>query len=76
MFRSVSAVASACAEDPVVPGRIQVREGNKPFLLAHTSYVQRIATSRGLGRSAAEGTVGAVREVPDTVDYRFWKEQR
>jgi len=44
--------------------------------LAHTTYVQRIATTGGLAPSAAEcnaTTAGTVAEVPYTSDYYFWK---
>ena len=44
--------------------------------LAHTTYIQRIATTGGLAPAAAlcnAGTVGTVAEVPYTADYYFWK---
>jgi predicted lipoprotein with Yx(FWY)xxD motif len=45
--------------------------------LAHTTYVQRIATTGGLAPSASEcspTTAGTVAEVPYTADYYFWKQ--
>jgi hypothetical protein len=44
--------------------------------LAHTTFVQRIATTGGLAPAAAEcnaGTAGVAHEVPYTADYVFWK---
>ena len=44
--------------------------------LAHTSFIQRIATTGGLAPAAADchaGTAGETREVPYTADYVFWK---
>jgi hypothetical protein len=46
--------------------------------LAHTTYIQRIATRGGLEPRAVDchaGAVGRERHVPYTADYRFWKEQ-
>ena len=43
--------------------------------LAHTTYIQRIATTGGLAPSATEcnaTTAGTVAEVPYTADYYFW----
>ena len=45
--------------------------------LAHTTYVQRIATTGGLAPAAAEcnaATAGTMAEVPYTADYYFWKQ--
>jgi hypothetical protein len=45
--------------------------------LAHTTYVQRIATMGGLAPAAAAcnaATTGTMAEVPYTADYYFWKE--
>ena len=47
--------------------------------LTKTTFIQRIATTGGLAPPAAEcnaGTVGAVREIPYTADYYFWKARR
>jgi hypothetical protein len=44
--------------------------------LAHTTYIQRIATTGGLAPAATDchaGTAGETREVPYTADYVFWK---
>ena len=44
--------------------------------LAHTTYIQRIATTGGLVPAAADcnaATVGTRAEVPYTADYSFWK---
>jgi hypothetical protein len=44
--------------------------------LAHTSYVQRIATVGGLPPAAGacnSGTVDQIEEIPYTADYVFWK---
>jgi Protein of unknown function (DUF3455) len=44
--------------------------------LAGTTYIQRLATTGGLTPPAADcgpATAGAVREVPYTADYYFWK---
>ncbi len=44
--------------------------------LAHTTFIQRIATTGGLAPAASTcnaGTAGAVQEVPYTADYVFWK---
>jgi Protein of unknown function (DUF3455) len=44
--------------------------------LANTTFIQRIATTGGLAPAAAEcnsSTAGAVREIPYTADYYFWK---
>jgi hypothetical protein len=44
--------------------------------LAHTTFIQRIATTGGVAPAAAEcnaGTAGTVTEVPYTADYYFWK---
>ena len=44
--------------------------------LAHTTYIQRVATTGGLAPSAAgcnAGTAGERIEVPYTADYVFWK---
>jgi hypothetical protein len=44
--------------------------------LVRTSFIQRIATTGGLAPAAADcnaSTAGAVREVPYTADYYFWK---
>ncbi len=44
--------------------------------LAHTTFIQRIATAGGLAPAAGDctaATAGAVREVPCTADYTFWK---
>jgi hypothetical protein len=46
--------------------------------LAGTKFIQRLATTGGLEPAGAECdavSVGAVREIPYTADYRFWKEQ-
>jgi hypothetical protein len=45
--------------------------------LAHTTFIQRTATTGGLAPPAAEcnaTAVGTVVEVPYTADYFFWKE--
>jgi hypothetical protein len=44
--------------------------------LAHTTYIQRIATTGGLAPAAAacnSTTAGTVEEIPYTADYYFWK---
>jgi hypothetical protein len=44
--------------------------------LAHTTFIQRVATTGGLAPAAAEcnaETVGDVVESPYTADYYFWK---
>jgi uncharacterized protein DUF3455 len=44
--------------------------------LAHTTYIQRVATTGGLAPAAGEcnaATVGDVKEIPYTADYWFWK---
>ncbi|HEX6653800.1 MAG TPA: DUF3455 domain-containing protein [Thermoleophilaceae bacterium] len=44
--------------------------------LAHTTYVQRVATTGGLAPAAATctaSTAGAIEEIPYTADYYFWK---
>ena len=44
--------------------------------LAHTTYVQRVATTGGLAPDASactESTAGTTDEVPYTADYFFWK---
>ena len=44
--------------------------------LAHTTFIQRIATTGGLAPAAAgcnAGTAGTSAEVPYTADYYFWK---
>jgi hypothetical protein len=44
--------------------------------LAHTTYIQRVATTGGLAPDASTCTVataGAVQEIPYTADYYFWK---
>jgi Protein of unknown function (DUF3455) len=44
--------------------------------LAHTTFIQRTATTGGLAPAAAEcnaTTAGTVAEVPYTADYFFWK---
>ena len=44
--------------------------------LAHTTFIQRIATTGGLAPAEASchaGTVGTQAEVPYTADYYFWK---
>ena len=41
-----------------------------------TTFIQRIATTGGLAPTPAEcdaTTTGAVREIPYTADYHFWK---
>jgi Protein of unknown function (DUF3455) len=46
--------------------------------LAHTTYIQRIATTGGLAPAAADcnaESVGDVVESPYTADYYFWKER-
>jgi hypothetical protein len=45
--------------------------------LAHTTFIQRIATTGGLAPAAAEcnaETAGDIVEIPYTADYYFWKE--
>jgi predicted lipoprotein with Yx(FWY)xxD motif len=45
--------------------------------LAHTTYVQRIATTGGLAPTAPEcnaATAGTMADVPYTADYYFWKQ--
>lgn len=44
--------------------------------LAHTTFIQRIATTGGLAPAPAEcneSTAGTTREIPYTADYVFWK---
>ena len=44
--------------------------------LAHTTYIQRVATAGGLPPAAAgctSATAGERQEIPYTADYRFWK---
>ena len=44
--------------------------------LAHTTYIQRIATAGGLAPPAADcnaASAGTVAQVPYTADYYFWK---
>jgi hypothetical protein len=44
--------------------------------LAHTTFIQRIATTGGLAPAAGEcnsATAGDIREIPYTADYYFWK---
>ena len=44
--------------------------------LAHTSYIQRVATTGGLAPAAGTcnaATAGGVEEIPYTADYYFWK---
>ncbi len=46
--------------------------------LAHTTFIQRVATTGGLPPTAAECTAdsaGSAREIPYTADYVFWKER-
>ena len=46
--------------------------------LAKTTFIQRIATTGGLAPAAGEctaATAGAIREVPYTADYTFWKKK-
>ena len=53
-----------------------VSSGDDGDRLAHTSYVQRVATTGGLAPSAAAcnaSTAGRVQEIPYTADYYFWK---
>jgi Protein of unknown function (DUF3455) len=48
-----------------------------PGRLAHTTYIQRLATRGGLEPAAAAcsaAAVGTERHIPYTADYRFWKE--
>jgi hypothetical protein len=50
--------------------------GSKPGRIAHTTFIQRVATVGGLAPAAASCTadaVGDVVEVPYTADYYFWK---
>ena len=44
--------------------------------LAHTTYIQRVATTGGLAPAAgtcSAATAGDVEEIPYTADYYFWK---
>jgi hypothetical protein len=44
--------------------------------LAHTTYIQRVATTGGLAPAAGTcnpATAGDVEEIPYTADYYFWK---
>lgn len=44
--------------------------------LAHTTYIQRVATTGGLAPAAATcnaPSAGTVQEIPYTADYYFWK---
>ena len=44
--------------------------------LAHTTYIQRVATTGGLAPAAATcntSTAGSVEEISYTADYYFWK---
>jgi hypothetical protein len=44
--------------------------------LAHTTYIQRVATTGGLAPRAGTcnaATAGDVEEIPYTADYYFWK---
>ena len=53
-----------------------VSSGDDGDRLAHTSYIQRIATVGGLAPAASSctaSTAGDIQEVPYTADYYFWK---
>ena len=53
-----------------------VSAGDDGDRLAHTTYVQRVATTGGLapaGSACTAGTAGDVQEIPYTADYYFWK---
>src|SRR5215208_6275831 len=44
--------------------------------LAHTAYIQRVATTGGIAPAAGTcnaSTIGAVEEIPYTANYYFWK---
>ena len=55
---------------------VSTSSGDDGDRLAHTTYVQRVATTGGLATAAGTcnaTTAGAVEEIPYTADYYFWK---
>lgn len=64
--------------DPTaIPWLLLKTTSTTPGRLAHTTYIQRLATRGGLEPAAAAcsaASVGIERHIPYTADYRFWKE--
>ena len=53
-----------------------VSSGDDGDRLAHTTYIQRVATTGGLAPAASTcnaTTAGDIEEIPYTADYYFWK---
>jgi hypothetical protein len=53
-----------------------VSAGDDGDRLAHTTFIQRVATAGGLPPAAfacSAGALGDIQEIPYTADYYFWK---